>query len=165
MQADSGSNGGVNGVAFSPDGKLLASADADGTIGLWDPVTGQPIRTIQDDTSGPDIGMIAVAFSPDSKLLASADADGTIGLWDPVTGQAVIAIQAVTSSANPGAIGVVFSPDGKLLASTDADGTAHLLEVSLFTHSYETLCTDVGPPTQQDWHQYAPGEPQPKVCA
>jgi len=61
--------------------------------------------------------------------------------------------------------GVAFSPDGKLLVSADADGTVRVLEVSPFTHPYEALCTDVGPPTRQDWHRYAPGESQPKVCA
>ena len=163
IQAGTGSNEVVFGVAFSPDGKLLASADGDGTVGVWDPVTGQPISTIQADTGSNGV-VFGVAFSPDGKLLASADGDGTVGVWDLVTGQPISTIQAGTGS-NGSVWGVAFSPDDKLLASADADGTVRVLEVSLFTHPYEALCTDVGPPTRQDWHRYAPGESQPKVCA
>jgi WD40 repeat protein len=65
-------------VAFSPDGSLLASADANGTIGLWDPATGQPTRSPLQVGSG----VSGVAFSPDGKLLASGDSNGTVKLWN-----------------------------------------------------------------------------------
>ena len=96
----------VLGVAFSPDGKLLASADADGTVRLWDPITDQAARTIQAAT-GPTGGVFGVAFSPDGKLLASADGDGAVRLWDPVTGRAVRTIQANTASSNSPSAGVL----------------------------------------------------------
>jgi len=76
---------GVSAVVFSPDGKLLASSDANGTVRPWNPATGQrlgmPIR------AGARNGVPGVAFSPDCKLLARAGGDGTVRLWNPATGQ------------------------------------------------------------------------------
>ena len=150
-------------VAFSPDGTLLASGCGDGTVWLWHPATGRSAVAPIHATSSFRYGVPGVAFSPDGKLLASADTDGTVRLWHPATGQPAGApIQAV--GAQNGVVAVAFSPDGKLLASGGADGTVRLWQVSLFAHPYAALCAYAGPPTPQEWNQYASGEPQPKVC-
>jgi WD40 repeat protein len=67
----------VNGVAFSPDGRLLATAGHDSKAWLWDPATGKQQRTLSQDRA-----VWAVAFSPDGHLLATAGDDGTVRLWD-----------------------------------------------------------------------------------
>ena len=151
------------GWGSSPDGTLLAGCVGDGTVWLWHPATGRSAVAPIHATSSFRYGVPAVAFSPDGTLLASADTDGTVRLWHPATGQPADApIQA--AGAQNGVVAVVFSPDGKLLASGAADGTVRLWQVSLFLHPYAALCADAGPPTRQDWNQYASGEPQPKVC-
>ena len=76
MAADTGTGGAVNGVAFSPNGNLLASADADGTVLLWNTATEQAVGPPLPADLG--YGVTGVAFSPDGNLLASADADGTV---------------------------------------------------------------------------------------
>jgi WD40 repeat protein len=66
-------------VAFSPDGKTLASAIGDETITLRDVRTGKQIATLQ---AHEDHGFYSVAFSPDSKLLVSGSIDNAMVLWD-----------------------------------------------------------------------------------
>jgi WD40 repeat protein len=70
--------GGVAGVAFSPDGRRLASGGDDDRVKLWDPSTGQEVLTLYEHV-GP---VTAVAFSPDGHRLASASFDGNVMLWN-----------------------------------------------------------------------------------
>ena len=66
-------------VAFSPDGRTLASGSGDGILTLWDISTRQPLGRLHD---GHTAEVLGVAFSPDGKTLASSSGDGTLVLWD-----------------------------------------------------------------------------------
>jgi WD40 repeat protein len=71
-------------VAFSPDGKILASAGDDQTVILWDVASGKELATLE----GHSDWISDVTFSPDSKLMATASEDKTVKLWNvPVFGK------------------------------------------------------------------------------
>jgi WD40 repeat protein len=67
----------VYGVAFSPDGRTLASGSADATVKLWDVASGREVRTL----SGHARGVDSVAFSPDGRTLASGSGDNMVRVW------------------------------------------------------------------------------------
>jgi WD40 repeat protein len=110
-------------VAFSPDGKLLASGGIDKVVRLWDVTTGKTIATLK----GHIDTISSVVFSPDGKTLASTGTDRTILLWDVRRGKNTATLRtghtdSVTSLA--------FSPDGKVLASASQDKTIKLWDVA-----------------------------------
>jgi WD40 repeat protein len=76
-----GHNYGVSDLAFSPDGKLLASGGMDATVRVWDSATGQPVGL---PLQGPSEGVYRVAFSPDGTRLVGVGGDGSIYVWNMV---------------------------------------------------------------------------------
>jgi WD40 repeat protein len=137
-RADAQSQNIINSLAFSPDGKTLASGNRDGTIHLWDVKSGQWRKTL----SGHQFRTNQVAFHPNGTVLASGGEDGKVRLWEVPSGHE---IQELAHSLRTKEYQcVAFSPNGKWLVSSSLHDTVRLWDA-------ETLQLLRALPTQEVW--------------
>jgi WD40 repeat protein len=144
-------------VAFSPDGKTLATGNDDGTVRLWDTTTRRQITAL----TGSADAVTSVAFSPDGKILASASTDHTVRAWDLVSGRPMGPLAGPTGAVTS----VAFSRDGKALVTGSADGTVRLWDVAYLVNEVPYLCASAGRSlTRAEWARYVPGPAYQRVC-
>jgi WD40 repeat protein len=133
-------SGGINCVAFSPDGKTLATGDEHGSTSLWNPATGQLTAVLPPGQSATTPPVSSVGFSPDGKTLVAADGSG-IPLWDVATHKIT---SILTSPQAQAAWSLAISPDGRKLASGSINGasatnsTVYLWDIADPAHSIIT---------------------------
>jgi WD40 repeat protein len=114
-------------VAWSPDGKRLATGSAQGGEGenreayLWDATTGKELLTM----SGHGEAVYRVAWSPDGKRLATGSADGDVSVWDSGSGRELLNLNGHGKPI----YSVSWSPDGRQLSTGSQDGTAAIWDV------------------------------------
>jgi WD40 repeat protein len=150
---------GVRSVAFSPDGRTLASSTPENTIRLWDVRTHKQLGA---PLTGHSSSIYSVAFSPDGRKLVSSSDDKTIRLWDARTHKSI----GESVEGHNGAVGsVAFSSEGRTLISAGFDKTIRLWTGLLwdsFNELQTQVCDLVGTGlSKTEWAQYAAGIPLP----
>lgn len=135
LVVQTGHSGSVHAVAFSADGKVLASGGGDSMVKLWDLATGHELRTL----AGHSGEVFSLAFSRDGQILASGSLDQTVKLWDLAAGRELHTLEGHSNTV----FSVVFSQDGKILVSSSSDQTIRFWEVGT-GKLLRTLTDDAG---------------------
>jgi WD40 repeat protein len=153
----------INTVAFSPDGRLLVAAGADGYIRIWDVNTRRPADGPIPAAIG--TGIRSVAFSPAGTVLASVAGDGSARLWDPTSGTPVgVPLSMGTNTLVTDPVLASFSHGGGLIALMTSIGYVVAWPEWLVANPHHALCEQVGPPPNYVWSKYAQGAPEPDMC-
>jgi WD40 repeat protein len=120
LNSFAGHRAAVQALAFSPDGRFVASLDQANVFGIWEARTGKPLLPIPPDN--PE-AVLRFRFAADGAFLSAIGKDGTVRVWEPAAGMKVRQFRIGTEETVPQ---WVYGPDGKVLAVPGADNAIHL---------------------------------------
>ncbi|EXA31288.1 hypothetical protein FOVG_17412 [Fusarium oxysporum f. sp. pisi HDV247] len=143
----------INSVALSDNATRLASGSSDGTVKIWDTMTGECLRTLE----GHYMSVRSVTLSGDATRVASASSDNTVKIWDAATGECLRTLEGHTRAVSS----VAYSDDAFRVASASWDKTVKIWDVATgrclrtlevgrvlynvsFSNTGSQLCTDLG---------------------
>jgi WD40 repeat protein len=112
----------VDGVAFSPEGKSIASCSYDGTLKLWEPQSGECLHTMR----GHSGYIAAFAFTPDGSRILSVADDGELKVWEVETGRELLSLPCAGDTTD-----IAIAADGETVATVAKSGALTLWETAL----------------------------------
>ena len=122
LHASEGAGNWIVCVAFSPDGRRVATASMDGTAKVWDAASGRELLTLK----GHNDIVWSVAYSPDVRRIITGSADRTAKVWDATSGRELLTINGHNSAV----VSAAFSPDGQRIVTGSGDGTAEVWDTA-----------------------------------
>ena len=149
--------GGGNAVAFSPDGRMLATAGDEPLVHLWDVESGKLMREFEQNVGG----VLTLEFSSDGKTLAISGFDPVASLWDVATGTQI----GPRLPAGTRTTMLDQSPDGRHLLTTAANGQGAVWDID--PESWKQRACDLANRTltREEWEEFLPGRPYEPACA
>jgi WD40 repeat protein/tRNA A-37 threonylcarbamoyl transferase component Bud32 len=144
-------------VAFSPDGRMLATGGLHALVYLWDLETSTLIRTLDQGVAGG----LALEFSADGRLLAVSGVEGAASLWDVATGKR-IGPRLIAGSRKSL---LDLSPDGHRLLITSEDGQGAAWDIDPASWEQRACALANRTLTREEWEEFLPGRPYEPACA
>jgi WD40 repeat protein len=143
-------------IAFSPDGRLLATGGEDPFVHLWDVRTGKLVQDFEKNV----LTASALDFTPDGKTLAMSGGEPYVSLWDVATGAEIGT--RLTAGAREALLDV--SPDGRQLLMTLSNGEGAVWDID--PESWKQRACELANRTltEEEWEQFLPGRPYEPAC-